>query len=484
MTTESAPMPAHQASGTGRRLAMFRAPMSGPNQSSGIDTIVNRSRHLVRNNAWAGAAVEKYVSNAIGTGVQAKMVNGTPELKAAAGKLWRRWCKVSDADGQLEFAGQQALGVREYKEAGEVFARLRPRRRADGLPVPLQVQLIESEQCPRHYYATAPGGNVIREGIELDKIGRRVAYWMYRAHPGDQNTFTVNASELTRIPADQILHLYRPLRAGQLRGIPDLSSVLVLIFNQDRLSDNVMERQAVANLHTGFFTKPVNGEDGSVLGELPAQDDAADGTPVAGMEPGTMSELPAGWDVKFNDPPGAGADYAEFMRLNLLAFCARMGIPYEVLTGDLREISDRALKLLLLEFHRLIEMDLWLQIIPMFCGRVRDAWWDAAVLDGSLIAPDYATDPEEYRETLWVPQGWPYAHPVQDVDADIKAIRAGLTSRTKVVLGKGEDPEEIDAEQVADNERADLAGLTHDSDGRQAKNGPVATQPMTQDENA
>ena len=159
MTTESAPMPAHQASGTGRRLAMFRAPMSGPNQSSGIDTIVNRSRHLVRNNAWAGAAVEKYVSNAIGTGVQAKMVNGTPEMKAAAGKLWRRWCKVSDADGQLEFAGQQALGVREYKEAGEVFARLRPRRRADGLPVPLQVQLIESEQCPRHYYATAPGGN-------------------------------------------------------------------------------------------------------------------------------------------------------------------------------------------------------------------------------------------------------------------------------------------------------------------------------------
>jgi len=72
------------------------------------------------------------------------------------------------------------------------------------------------------------------------------------------------------------------------------------------------------------------------------------------------------------------------------------------------------------------------------------------VPSGALIAPDYATRAGWYRETLWMPQGWPYAHPVQDVDADIKAIRAGRTSRTKVVPVKGEDPEEVDAEIAAD----------------------------------
>jgi lambda family phage portal protein len=204
-----------------------------------------------------------------------------------------------------------------------------------------------------------------------------------------------------------------------------------------------------------------------------------------GMEPGTMSELPDGWDVKFNDPPGAGTEYAEFMRLNLMAFASRVGIPYEVLTGDLRDISDRALRLLLLEFRRLIDMDRWLYIIPMFCGRIRDAWWDAAVLDGALSAPGYATERDTYTETLWVPNGWSYSHPVQDVEADMKAIRAGLASRNSVILANGDDPEQIDAEQVADNARADALGLMHDSDGRQAKNGPAAAMVTTnsQDQN-
>lgn len=477
MADGTAPLPPHQASGTGRRLAMFRAPFSGPNQSSGIDTIVNRSRHMARNNPWVKASGEKYVANAIGTGIQAKCVNGTKEQKKLRQKKWKRWCKVADADGQLIFEAMQALAVLEYREAGESFARIRQRRPADGLPVPLQIQLIESEQCPRHYYSTASNGNEIKEGIEFGPIGNRVAYWMYRKHPGDQHPGAVNASELVRIPADQIIHLYRPVRNGQLRGIPAISASLVLIFNQERLSDAVMDRQNTSGLFTGFFTKPVGSEGGSVLGEAAESQDAdTDGTPIAGLEPGTMVELPAGWEVEFSNPPQPGTEFAEYMRLNLLAFCAAAGIPVEVLTGDLRNISDRALKLILLEFHRLIEMDLWLHVIPMFCQRIRDAWWDQAVLSGALDAPGYADDPDEYRDTLWVPQGWPYSHPVQDVDAEIKAVRAGFTSLTKVVLGHGEDPEETADEQVADNARADALGLKHDSDGRQSK-GAAPAQP-------
>ena len=386
--TDSAPLQPHQASGTGRRLAMFRAPLSGPNQSGGIDTIVNRSRHMGRNNPWVKASVDKYVANAIGTGIQAKCINGTAEQKKARHKKWRRWCKVADADGQLTFEALQALAVAEYREAGECFARLRPRRPSDGLPVPLQVQLIESEQCPRHYYSTAPNGNAIKEGIEFGPIGNRVAYWFYRAHPGDQNPGTVNASELVRIPADQIIHLFRPLRAGQLRGVPDLAGVAAHAYNLDRINDSTIERVKVGNLFAGFLKRTKGGSD-TVLGETQVDTDTDD-TPIAGLEPGTMVELPDGVEPVFSDPPNAGSDYPQFMRFNLLAFAARVGVPYEVLTGDLANVSDRALKLILLEFHRLIEMDLWLYMIPQFCQRIRNAWWDAAVLAGALAAPGYA----------------------------------------------------------------------------------------------
>ena len=69
-------------------------------------------------------------------------------------------------------------------------------------------------------------------------------------------------------------------------------------------------------------------------------------------------------------------------------------------------------------------------------------------------------------ETLWVPEGGPYCHPVQDVDADVKAIRAGLTSRTRRTLAQGEDPESVMDELASDNAAADERGLVLDSDPR------------------
>ncbi|MCC4618262.1 phage portal protein [Xanthomonas campestris pv. asclepiadis] len=460
----------YRAGGMGRRLRLLPPVVQGPNAALvNLPTVLARARHLARNDPWAVSALNKSVSNGIATGIQAKPLWGTKAFKAATSKLWKRWIKYSDADGVLDFYGQQALAWREWKEAGEVFARIRFRRPGDGLPVPMQLQLVESEQCPRGYYSVATNGNVIREGIEFDAIGRRVAYWMFREHPGDQ-AMVPNGHELVRVPAEQVIHLYRPNRAGALRGVPASAAVLLRMFNLDRLDDAVLERQAIANLFAGFYKVP-EAQEGELGGATPMTDDMqtgmdADGTPLAGLEPATMQELPPGYEVQFSTPPGAGTDYAEFLRGHLMAIAAGHDIPYEVLTGDLRNVSDRALRLILNEFRRVIESDQWLYMIPMFCQRVRDAWFDQAVLAGLLAVPGYADQRDEVTETLWVPEGWPWSHPVQDVGAEKAAVRAGFKSRDKVILGAGEDPEQVDTEIKASNDRADALGLVLDSDAR------------------
>jgi len=80
--------------------------------------------------------------------------------------------------------------------------------------------------------------------------------------------------------------------------------------------------------------------------------------------------------------------------------------------------------------------------------------------------PDFHRTRREYLRVRWVPQGWPYINPVQDVNAQKLAIRAGLTSRSASVLKQGEDPEQVDQENAADNTRADGLGLQYDSDPR------------------
>lgn len=191
-----------------------------------------------------------------------------------------------------------------------------------------------------------------------------------------------------------------------------------------------------------------------------------------------MQYLPPGVDVKFNSPPDAGPYYSEFMRQGLMAFATTMGLPLEVLTGDLREISDRALRLILNEFRRLIEMWQWLTFIPRFCQPWRARYFDAAVLAGALEIPGYSEKRAEVVDTLWVPQGWPYSHPVQDVDADIKAIRAGLQARSSTVLARGEDPEQMEQTIASDNERGDQLGFVFSSDPRKTTpEGKATAQP-------
>lgn len=474
--------PGYTAASTGRRARGWRVLSMGPNSVTlmGLDLIRNRARGAARNDPWAGVVLDKLVSNAIGTGIEARELWGNADQKKAQKRLWKRWSKVCDADGVLDFSGLQALWAREQKEAGEVFVRKRRRRLTDGLPVPLQLQTIEAEQCPSWYYGTASNGNAIRAGIEFDLLGRRAAYWMHRTHPGDYDPNVANGSDLVRVPADQILHLFEPLRAGQIRGIPQSASVLMRMYNLDSLDDAVLERQKIANLFAGFFETSAGADDEDTVADMETGT-AHDGMPEAGLEPGTMQDLPPGKKAVFSDPPDVGSNYADLLRGGLQAIAARNGVPYEVMTGDLRNVSDRALRLILNEFRRVIEQWQWLLIIPQLLQPVREAFFDAGVLAGALDLPGYAEQRDDIVETLWVPQGWPYSHPVQDVDADIKAIRAGLGSRTGVNLANGEDSERIDAEQASDNERADSAGLAYDSDGRRATSGAktAAATPTT-----
>ncbi|NJL19359.1 MAG: phage portal protein, partial [Bdellovibrionaceae bacterium] len=59
--------------------------------------------------------------------------------------LQLRLFEDTDADGQLDFAGIQALVARTVVESGECLVRFRLRRPGDGLAIPLQLQVLEPD---------------------------------------------------------------------------------------------------------------------------------------------------------------------------------------------------------------------------------------------------------------------------------------------------------------------------------------------------
>lgn len=456
----------YEGAGQGRRASNWKVSGAGPAATStnGLQTLRNRSRHAIRNDPYAFTVVDKPVSNHIGTGIVPKPTHNDETIRSALRELWGDFTEESDADGQLDFYGQQALAGHTFFGGGEVFARLRVRPLSDGLAVPLQVQLLEPEFVPHTKNGRAPGtNNPIRQGIEFEGT-KRVAYWMYKRHPGEGST-DPSYNELVRVPADEVLHLHEPTRAGQLRGVPLLAPVLLRLKTLDEFDDAVAFRQEVANLFAGFIRKTPSQSPFPTEGGSSAAD--AGYSPLVGLEPGTMQELGPDEDVIFSDPPDAGNNYAEFMRQQLSAVAVGAGLPFELLSGDLRGVSDRIIRIILNEFRRRVEQRQHAIFVHQFCRPVYQRFVSLAWLSGAILLPDFASNPRPYLRARWVPQGWAYTHPVQDVQADKMAVRAGFTSRSAVQLRRGEDPDTIDRENMEDNARADRMGLTFATDPRQ-----------------
>jgi len=468
---------AHEIASTTRRLRGFKAPSLGPNDAILYDLTLARarSRQATRNDGYGKGMIDKLVAHVVGTGIKPLSQAKDRAFRSRVHEKWLQWTDESDADGLLDWYGQQALAVRGWLEGGEMFVRLRPRMPQDKLSVPLQVQLLEPELCPHTHNTTLANGHKVRAGIEFDAIGRRVAYWFYQTRPGDLADMDV--SQLRRVPAESIIHLFAPLRAGQLRGMPHLSAALVRLHGIDKFEDAVLLRNELANLFVGFLRRPGVGDAGQDIDPLTGLTASAgqDGEPLLPMEPGLMQELEPGEDLTFSDPPDVQAGYSDFIRQQLLAACASVGLPYETLTGDMSRVNDRTVRVILNDFRQRVQA--WQHQIVAFqlCRPVYRAWMDRAFLSGALPIPAaYADDPSPWLAVRWTPPRVPYIHPVQDVEAQQAEIRNGFTSRSAVVSERGEDVEAIDADQRQDNERADELQLSYDSDGRRPRTGPPA----------
>ena len=445
-----------------------------------------KSRDLVRRNAWAAAGVEAFVSNAIGTGIKPQSMVADNALREAIHSLWWDWCEETDAAGLTDFYGLQALACRAMLEGGECLVRLRYRRPEDGLPVGLQLQLLEPEHLPTTLNQELPSGNVIRAGIEFDRLGRRAAYHLYRSHPGDGALSSPLAPmsgtggwfgglDTVRVPASEIVHLFRPLRPGQIRGEPWLARALVKLNELDQYDDAELVRKKTAAMFAGFITR-LSPED-NLMGEGVPD---ANGAAMAGLEPGTMQILEPGEDVKFSQPADVGASYAEFLRMQFRAVAAAMGITYEMLTGDLTQVNYSSIRAGLLEFRRRCEAIQHNVIVHQLCRPIWRAWMEQAALEGALALPQFNQNKRNYLSARWIPQGWQWVDPKKEFDAMLTAIRAGLLSRSEAISAFGYDAEDIDREIAADNQRADELGLVFDSDPRHDKQpiAAVGTQPV------
>lgn len=462
---------AYEGAKQGRRTDGWVAGGTSANAEIGAALVMtrNRARDLVRNNPYADKGVEVIDTNAVGTGIIAKSAAKNKKNAAKIDAAWADWVAGCDADGINDLYGLQSLVTRAIVESGECLVRFRNRRPEDGLAVPLQIQVLEGD-----YLDTAKNGpvdaNLIIQGIEFNPIGQRVAYWLFTQHPGDTYSALLQRGFMSvRVPASEILHLYRVDRPGQIRGITWLAPALLKMRDLDDYDDAELMRKKIAACLAAFVTTE-SGEDGPSIG-VPSTDSS--GKKIDGFEPGMVEYLRPGESVTINNPQDGG-NFDGYSKTQLRAVAAGIGTTYEDLTGDLSNVNYSSYRAGQLQFRRTIEKYRWQLLIPRFCQQVRNRFIDTAFIAGVIDKPDYATK--------WTAPRFESIDPAKEAKGNLLAMRSGEVTLPQVVGSNGYDIDEQLAEIAATNKKLDELGIVLDSDPRRvSQTGQAASVGSTGD---
>ncbi len=437
-----AAQPSRRTTGWHRNLGDVNSGMA----RAGIE-LRTHARDLIRNNAWARKAQKVIANNSVGWGLVPKANGEDRERNLEATALWKKWANSTecDSEGRYTLAGIQHLAMKSIAESGEVLIRRRTRRPVDDLTIPLQLQMLEADYLDSGKDGMkGPAGGQIIQGVEFDMIGRRVAYWLFDAHPG--SGFSSGISR--RIPASEILHIFYAERVGQVRGISWYAPVIAPLKDFDEFEDASLMRQKIAACFAAF----VSDQDGSgtAIGEQSAANPL-----VETLEPGMIVQLPDGKQVTFGNPPNTVDD--KFTERTLRRIAAGLGVTYEDMTGDYSQSNFSSARMARLAHWGNVHDWRENMIIPLLCDGVWAWAMEAAVLAGEI---------PEAMPAEWTAPPMPMIEPDKEGLAYSRLVRNGVMTWSDMIREQGGDPEAHLDEYANDMKMIDDRKIKLDSDVR------------------
>lgn len=441
--------------------------LSGP---YGADAMRAWARKLVRDNAYAWGVVDTIVSSVVGCGISAQSMVETPEgediedVNWKRDETWEQWCELCDVNGQMTFDEMQRMAQREIVEAGEVLIHLvttnRKEYRGISRPVPFALEIIEADRLAADkdtYTIARDGGLRIVRGVELDDMGKPVAYYIYKDHPNAPYAWNRTPE---RIPAKDIIHLYRRDRVGQSRGISWFAPVMTWLRDLGVYVDNELQASAVASCF-GVAIKTTSTPNGLLPG---SGDDtqSSDGNDYEFLEPAMVMHLRPEESIESFNPgrPNTGAD--AWISLMLRGIAVGTGLSYEVVARDYSKTTYSSSRTSQLEDRRRFRC--WQQyMLQHMCQPIWDRFCESAALDGN---PDFPTMAEllenrrKFAPVEWQTQEWEWVDP-QNEQAASQASIDGLQSTYQVELGnRGRNWRQVFYQRAKEEELKRQLGLS------------------------
>jgi lambda family phage portal protein len=445
----------------GRLNADWRATSGSADAEIGDDLPIMRARcgQMIRDNSYAETALTNLVAWLIGDGIAGRAIHADPNVAKVAQDVWEEHCK-KQLDGDQDHYAAQALGGRSMIERGEV---LRVWSALDGEPDGFY-QILEGDHLANINRRLDNGGKIVG-GVERDKRGRKVAYWIYPEHPG--SALAGLSVKAERVDARDVDHMYWMKRPGQSRGVPWFHAGLRKLRDVSEIEAAVRVKKRIEACFALFRRKA----DGVFKALGIQKPDAKPGPLQESIRPGSIIYGEDGEEAPTVINPSSSGDGDGFLKGQLKAIAASFGLPAHIMTGDVSEANYSSLRAAIVVFYKLL--DFWHAhvIVPRWLEpEFRRVMWKAAL---KLRMPALAT-----VTATFTPPPRPWVDPLKDITAQVLEARAIPGALLELLNARGETLETAVAKAKQIMDAFDKAGVASDADPRRV-NGSGGLQPAT-----
>lgn len=449
-------------------------------------TLRQRARILYMSAPLATSAIKTNRTNVIGSGLWLKSrINR--ELLGLSAEAARDWQRKTEAEFELWAANKRncdALGISNFYSvqglllsasllSGDVFVVIKRKEPTPRNPYGLRFQVIEADRIstptamavsggvwfsPNATRGKAENGNDIYDGVEVDKDGAIVAYYIRNTYPFELTAEETNWVRIEAYGKDtdfpNVLHIMEPERPEQYRGVTYLAQVIEPLLQMRRYTDSELVAAVVESFFTAFVTTelppdamPFN-EVGDGEGGEPSQGVSSDPNEYE-MGPGTVNVLKPGESVVFGDPKRPNGAFEAFIKAVCKQVGAALEIPVDLLLKEFNS-SYSASRAALLEAWKAFKMRReW--FVDDFCKPIYELWLYEAVARGRIIAPGFFSDVR--IQTAWMGSEWigpsqGQLDPVKEIQAEQLACENGFSTREQATVRINGGSFEANAEQL------------------------------------
>lgn len=461
-------------------------------------TLRNRAADQSINTPIGAAAIKTSAMHTVGDGLHVfpRLKFKTLGLTPDEARAWTRktmqefdlWANSKDCDltRRNNFYDMQDIAYVSYLTDGDSFALFKRRLPTPQMPYSLRIQLLEANRISnpmgRDYFGTlgpyavemkAPNpNNRIISGVEINKDGAVVAYWVSNRVPWDP-TDIEQAPEWVRVKAfgsetgtPNMLQICHDLRPEQYRGVPYLAPVIETLKQVSRYTNAELTAAIIKSFFALFFTEETAGQ--SIEDVLPGTGVAAEDAKAPTVDPseyslsaGTMNALPKGVDVKTVDASNSMSTFEIFTKALEKQIGAAIGQPYEVLMKTFNSSYSASRAALLQAWDEYKTRRKW--FARDFCQPVYEAWLTEAVATGRVEAPGFFDDPAiraAWCNADWFGPSMSILDPVKDVTGSALRVKYGLSTREREAAEMTGTDFEENLEQLAyEKQKTEALGL-------------------------